>query len=247
MSRSRSPSPAAVVRHPQLREKLSGGSDHAGSASPLLQRANAGRMVELDRRWHCLPRLGLGALALIAANAITGIATRSAFSGAANERGALQDRMHDWIGFCDQAGQSTTLGSCPAFWQPITNMLPDKLVLIAMLLTVAMYMWGARRQRDVRVCTRLLAETCFLWATLLVLRAAVVAVTIMPAPSPLCRNATEWAQGPGGRPTTGWFLTPIGIHRQKMKFRWNTCGSYPRIFVHFCAFSTGNQVTNFLG
>ena len=83
------------------------------------------RLRKIDEESYCALRLGAGALMLICGNAITGLATRSAFSGAANERGALQDRMHEWIGYCDQAGQSTTLGRCPAFWQPITDMLPD--------------------------------------------------------------------------------------------------------------------------
>ena len=189
------------------------------------------RLRELDQRSFCALRLGAGVLGLIAGDQITAAATRSAFSGAANQRGALQDSMHDWIGFCDQAGQSTPLGACPAFWQPITNMLPDKLVLVAMLMTITLYAWGAWRQRSVRVLARLLAETCLLWSLLLVLRAVVVAATIMPAPSPLCRNATQWAQGRGGRPTKGWFLTPIDCNDAMFSGHTCTCVSRPTLCV----------------
>ena len=176
---------------------------------------------KMDEELYCTLRLSAGTLALACAKAITEVATRSAFSGAANERGALQDRMHEWIGYCDQAGQSTSLGSCPIFWQPITDMLPDKLVLGAMIMTMLLYVEGAWRQRNPRVLTRLLSETCWLWSLLLCLRAAVVAATIMPAPSPLCRNATQWAQGPGGRPTQGWFLTSIDCN--DAMFSGHTC------------------------
>ena len=238
---ARSPSPAQVRTPVATQEKLLGGASagpsdterrpvtalpHTGSALLGLQLGEHAmtirpRLRRLDEESYCALRLGVGILMLICGNAVTGLATRSAFSGAANKRGALQDRMHEWIGYCDQAGQSTLLGRCPAFWQPITDMLPDKLVLGAMIMTMCLYVAGAWRQRSLRVLTRLLAETCGLWSLLLCLRAAVVAATIMPAPSPLCRNATQWAQGPGGRPTKGWFLTPIDCN--DAMFSGHTC------------------------
>lgn len=233
---ARSPSPAAATTK-TTQQKLLGPSDterrpgavtaSAHTSSTLLgvggQYATGVRLRlrKMDEESYCTLRLGAGALMLVCANAITEVATRSAFSGAANERGALQDRMHEWIGYCDQAGQSTPLGRCPAFWQPITDMLPDKLVLGAMIMTMCLYVAGAWTQRNPRVLTRLLAETCGLWSLLLCLRAAVVAATIMPAPSPLCRNATQWAQGPGGRPTKGWFLTSIDCN--DAMFSGHTC------------------------
>lgn len=199
-----------------------GRSSSASCASSCVPTTTRQMLRRMDEEWYCGLRLGAGALMLISASAITEMATRSAFSGAANERGALQDRMHEWIGYCDQAGQSTPLGRCPPFWQPVTDMLPDKLVLGAMIMTVCLYVVGAWRQRNLRVLTRLLAETCGLWSLLLCLRAAVVAATIMPAPSPLCRNATQWEQGvPGGRPTEGWFLASIDCN--DAMFSGHTC------------------------
>ena len=117
--------------------------------------------------------------------------------------------MHELLGYCDQAGQGTPLGECPAFWQPITDALPDKLALAAMLVTVEMLVLAARRRRSVHVFVKLLTEMLGLWSVLVILRASVVGATIMPAPSPLCRNTSTWEHGPGGRPTKGWFLTPI--------------------------------------
>ena len=180
------------------------------------------QLDQLDDRAFSVPRMIGSALVFERAGWITGLATRSAFSGAANTRGALQDRIHDWIGYCDQAGEagSATM-ACPAFWQPITDALPDKLALTTILSGLALYVGAAYRQREPRVFCKLLTEHFLLWALLLTLRAAVVAGTIMPAPSPLCRNATHWALGPGGRPEKGWFLGTVDCN--DAMFSGHTC------------------------
>lgn len=168
-----------------------------------------GQLSAMDDQLLCLPRLAAALSAVGVATTVTSAASRSAFSAAANQRGALQDRMHDWVGYCDQAGQSTVLGSCPPFLSRAADMLPDKLVLLGLLLTLLLFVSAARRSHGVRALAKLLSESLGLWALLLVLRATTVSATIMPAPAPLCRNATTWAIGPGGRPAKGWFLTPI--------------------------------------
>ena len=53
------------------------------------------RVRELDDRAYCVPRLVLGASVFERVGWITGLCTRSAFSGAANVRGPLEDRIHD--------------------------------------------------------------------------------------------------------------------------------------------------------
>eukprot|EP01043_Picozoa_sp_COSAG02_P052107 COSAG02_NODE_5569_length_4224_cov_1.810424_4_plen_215_part_00 len=111
---------------------------------------------------------------------------------------------------------------CPEFWHPITDALPDKLALATILSCLALYVGAAwRQQRELRVFCKLLTEHFLLWALLLTLRAVVVASTIVPAPSPLCRNATHWEQGPGGRPTKGWFLGSVDCN--DAMFSGHTC------------------------
>lgn len=169
-----------------------------------------GQLASIDERAYAVPRMVCSMLLFERAGWLTGNATRSAFSGAANTRGALEDRIHNWIGYCDQAGESATATmACPAFWQPITDALPDKLALFTILSGLALYTLAAFRQREPRVFCKLITEHFVLNSTLLTLRAAVVASTIMPAPSPLCRNSTHWELGPGGRPTRGWFLGTV--------------------------------------
>jgi hypothetical protein len=180
------------------------------------------QLAELDDRAYAAPRMVAAALGFQRAGWITGLATRSAFSGAANTRGALQDRIHDWIGYCDQAGESATATmACPGFWQGITDALPDKLALTTIVSGLGLYVGAAYRQREPRVLCKLLTEHFLLWSLLLALRAAVVAATIVPAPSPLCRNATHWEQGPGGRPTKGWFLGSVDCN--DAMFSGHTC------------------------
>ena len=185
-------------------------SSRPGDAAQQQQQSPSAATLELlDERFFATPRLAAAVLAVGAATGVTSAASRSAFSGSANQRGALQDRMHEWVGYCDQAGQSTALGSCPPHLAAVVDMLPDKLALVALTLTLALFVGGAWRHRNIRVFFKLLSESLALWALLLVLRATTVSATIMPAPSPLCRDASSWEIGPGGRPTKGWFITPI--------------------------------------
>ena len=168
------------------------------------------QLATIDDRAYNVPRMVFSVLLFERAGWLTGIATRSAFSGTANTRGALEDRIHNWIGYCDQAGESATADMvCPTFWQPITDALPDKLALFNILSGLTLYSLAAFNQREPRVFCKLITEHFVLYSTLLTLRAAVVASTIVPAPSPLCRNATHWPLGPGGRPTRGWFLSTV--------------------------------------
>ena len=199
---SPSPGPSAAEQPPQERE-------------PELSEWRR-RLERWDEGWCCAPRFGLAWVVFWAGQFVTYLAARSAFSGEANQRGALQDRMHDLLGYCDQAGRSTELGACPPFWQPIADMLPDKLALITMGATLALYVASAWRQRGARerCCAfiKLVAESACIFSLLMVLRAATVASTVMPAPSPLCRNATSWAHGEGGLPTSGWLMSPIACN-----------------------------------
>ena len=93
-----SPSPGPSAQPPQEREP-----------EPSEWRR---RLERWDEGWCCAPRFGLAFLVFWAGQFVTYLAARSAFSGEANQRGALQDRMHDLLGYCDQAGRSTELGAC---------------------------------------------------------------------------------------------------------------------------------------
>ena len=57
-------------------------------------------------RWCCAPRFGLAWVVFWAGQFVTYLAARSAFSGEANQRGALQDRMHDMLGYCDTGARA---------------------------------------------------------------------------------------------------------------------------------------------
>lgn len=145
-----------------------------------------------------------GALWLLA-GILTSKASRRAFSEDMNQRDALPDIFHPGPGNtprCDQAGGGD---ACPEWLRPFANQLPDKLILLTFVL-LASLVGGAgwRNGRNLTVSMALVSEFMALNAIILIFRTTTILATTLPAPSPLCRNAT-WAT----RPSQGWFLTTV--------------------------------------
>ena len=132
------------------------------------------------------------------------ISSIASFSSTMNALPSLPDKMHDtrFGSMCDQSGGGE---NCPEWARYWFDGLPDLQLVVtlfgAVFLTVSA---GYRNQRQWWRTCRLILEFSTIQCLLLLMRASTAWVTTLPAPSPLCRNATL-----SSLPERGSFVTKM--------------------------------------
>ena len=134
---------------------------------------------------------------------------------ATRDGGGLPDIIHDsWLGVCSDSGRGTQGRVCPPEVARLLPLfMPDTLLTTMYTLAILLCVGVSWRSRRIISGFLAYAEIWLLTGLLMMMRGPTIFSTHLPAPDPVCYNATDWdSLPPQGIKTGGWWLIKKGCN-----------------------------------